>query len=143
MDETYTYIETYDCLPFKNETATAEVLQEFIKSQSDTVFRFYTDYRADDESKLAEYDYKNYCWRAGRFVGEAFFKYKDNDYKITIKPRFGEKMLFRMLEEIFNIRITKSASQQSENFEWLHHIFFVLKTYFLNYDRKQLLMNYF
>ncbi len=122
MDETYTDIVTHDCLPFKNQMATAEVLQEFIKSQSDAVFRFSTDYRADDESKLAEYDYKNYCWRAGRFVGEAFFKYKDIDYKITIKPRFGEKMLFRMLEEIFNIRITKSASQQSEKFEWLHQI---------------------
>ena len=122
MDETYTHIEAYDCLPFENGTATAEVLQEFMKSQSESVFRFSSDYQADEDSKLAEYDYRDYCWRAGRFVGEAIFNHNKVDYKITIKPRFGEKMLFRMLEEIFNIRITKSASQQSKSLDWQHYI---------------------
>src|SRR5690606_25997563 len=33
-----------------------------------------------------------------------------------------EKMLFRMLEEIFNIRITTSASQTSKGVDWQHYI---------------------
>lgn len=122
MAKTLTHIEAFDCLPFENETATAEVLQEFIKSQNESVFRFSNDYQADDDSKLAEYDYRNHCWRAGRFVGEAIFEYKSKTYKITIKPRFGEKLLLRMLEEIFNIQIIKSASQQNKSLDWQHYI---------------------
>lgn len=122
MAETITHIEAFDCLPFANETATAEVLQEFIESQNESVFRFSNDFQADDDSKLAEYDYRKYCWRAGRFVGEAIFKHKSETYKITIKPRFGEKLLLRMLEEIFNIQITKSASQQNKSLDWQHYI---------------------
>ena len=122
MDEIFHHIEAFDCLPFNSEIATAEVLQEFIESQSDNIFWLSADYRTDDESKLAEYNYRNKCWNAGRFVGEAIFKYRDADFKITIKPRFGEKVLFRMLEEIFNIRITTSASQHTKNLDWQHYI---------------------
>jgi len=122
MTEHIKHIEAFDCLPFDNETATADVLQEFIQSQSKNVFWFSSDYNKEDDSKLAEYDYKNNCWSAGRFVGEAIFNYNQTIYKITIKPRFGEKMLFRMLEEIFNIKITTSASQTSKSIEWQHYI---------------------
>lgn len=122
MTENITHIEAFDCLPFENKTATAEVLQEFIESQSESVFSFSNEFQTDDDSKLAEYDYRDYCWRAGRFVGEAIFNHKNIAYKITIKPRFGEKMLFRMLEEIFNIRITKSASEQNRSLDWQHYI---------------------
>ncbi|MDP3444127.1 MAG: hypothetical protein Q8T08_14825, partial [Ignavibacteria bacterium] len=122
MVETVKHITAFDCLPFVTETATADVLQEFIQSQSKNVFWFSADYNADDDSKLAEYDYRNNNWTAGRFVGEAIFNHNHTDYKITIKPRFGEKMLFRMLEEIFNIRITTSASQTSKSVDWQHYI---------------------
>ncbi len=122
MAETLKHITAFDCLPFDNETATADVLQEFIQSQSKNVFWFSANYNADDDSKLAEYDYRNNNWTAGRFVGEAIFNHNQTDYKITIKPRFGEKLLFRMLEEIFNIRITTSASQTSKSVDWQHYI---------------------
>lgn len=122
MAETLKHITAFDCLPFDNETATTDVLQEFIQSQSKNVFWFSANYKADDDSKLAEYDYRNNNWTAGRFVGEAIFNHKQTDYKITIKPRFGEKLLFRMLEEIFNIRITTSASQTSKSVDWQHYI---------------------
>ncbi len=122
MAETLKHITTFDCLPFDNETATADVLQEFMQSQSKNVFWFSAGYNADDENKLAEYNYRSNQWTAGRFVGEAIFKHNQTDYKITIKPRFGEKVLFRMLEEIFNIRITTSASQTSKSVDWQHYI---------------------
>ncbi|NML37353.1 hypothetical protein HHL17_09095 [Chitinophaga sp. G-6-1-13] len=122
MVETLKHITAFDCLPFDTEAATADVLQEFIQSQSKNVFWFSADYNADNDAKLAEYDYRNNNWTAGRFVGEAIFNCNQTVYKITIKPRFGEKMLFRMLEEIFNIRITTSASQTSNSVDWQHYI---------------------
>ncbi len=122
MAELTKHIVAFDCLPFNNELATANVLQEFMQSQNKNIFWFSAGYKADEESKLAEYDYRNNQWCAGRFVGEAVFSHNQTDYKITIKPRFGEKMLFRMLEEIFNIRITTSASQSSKNIDWQHYI---------------------
>lgn len=122
MTETLKHITAFDCLPFDTETATVDVLQEFMQSQSKNVFWFSADFNVDEESKLAEYDYRSNQWCAGRFVGEAIFSHNQTDYKITIKPRFGEKMLFRMLEEIFNIRITSSASQTSKSIDWQHYI---------------------
>ena len=122
MKDSLIHIEALDCLPFSNEKATTNVLQEFIASQSENVFWLSSEYDTDEDSKLAVYDYRNHCWTAGRFVGEAIFKYQNQDYKITIKPRFGEKFLFRMLEEIFNIRMTTSASQTSKNTDWQHYI---------------------
>lgn len=122
MAEPFKHIIAFDCLPFDTEAATADVLQEFMQSQSKNVFWFSAGYNADDENKLAEYDYRSNQWTAGRFVGEAIFKHGQSAYKITIKPRFGEKVLFRMLEEIFNIRITTSASQTSKSVDWQHYI---------------------
>jgi len=110
-----------DCLAFPKEI-NAEVIQELIATQSENIFHFSTDNKFQDDSKLAEYDYRNHQWNAGRFIGEAFFQKGDAGYKITIKPRFGEKVLFKMLEEIFNIRITKSSSQQTKSEEWQHYI---------------------
>jgi len=122
MAEKLTYITAFDCLPFDSETATADVLQEFIKSQSKNIFWFSADYNAYDDSRVAEYDYRKNHWIAGRFVGEAIFKHNQTDYKITIKPRFGEKVLFRMLEEIYNIKITTSTSQASKSVDWQHYL---------------------
>jgi 5-methylcytosine-specific restriction endonuclease McrBC regulatory subunit McrC len=122
MAENYTHIEALDCLPFKSTFATAEVLQTFIETQSNNVFYFTGNKKYIDYSPLAEFDYLTYQWKAGRFIGEAFFQDANTDYKITIKPRFGEKVLFRMLEEIFNIRITKSLSGQKKDQDWQHYI---------------------
>ena len=122
MIENTINIETFDCLPFKNEKATADVLHKFMATQSENIFWFSSDKQIDTDSKLAEYDYRNHNWFAGRFVGEAIFRHHQQYYKITIKPRFGESFLFTMLEEIFNIRITNSASSQKKNHEWQHYI---------------------
>lgn len=121
MIENLIHIEAFDCLPFPTDKLTANVLQEFIQSQNKTKFWF-TKIGQEDDAPLAEFDYRTYCWNAGRFVGEADLEYNQHKYRITIKPRFGEKMLFRMLEEIFNIRITSSASQSSNKDDWKHFI---------------------
>jgi 5-methylcytosine-specific restriction endonuclease McrBC regulatory subunit McrC len=122
MDNDVIHITALDCLPFHNEEAKAGVLQSFIESQQSNVFYLASSRRVDEDSKLAEFDYLTKKWNAGRFIGEAFFYHENQSYKITIKPRFGENALLRMLEEIFNIRITKSASIQSKTDDWQHYI---------------------
>ena len=109
-------------MPFTGDHATAGLMQEFIESQTGNVFWFTPKYAVDEESRLAEYDYRSRKWAAGRFIGEAFINYEDVDYKITIRPRFGEKVLFRMLEVIFNIRITLSAGEHTNEKDWQHFI---------------------
>jgi 5-methylcytosine-specific restriction endonuclease McrBC regulatory subunit McrC len=122
MADNAKFIVTCDCLPFETDEVTTDIIQKFIQTQSGNIFWFSSEFHPDDDSKLAEFDYRNNYWRAGRFVGEAMFSHNKTDYTITIKPRFGENFLFRMLEEIFNIRITTSASQNSKGFEWQHYI---------------------
>lgn len=116
------HLTALDCLPFLNEEAKAGVLQSFIESQQGNVCYLTPTKRVDEDSKLAEFDYLNKKWNAGRFIGEAFFSHENQNYKVTIKPRFGENFLLRMLEEIFNIRITKSASIQTKTDDWQHYI---------------------
>jgi len=122
MSEDYIQIETFDCLSFPQKEATANVLEEFIGSQKNNVFWFSQTSAQKNDAPLAEYNYVDQCWNAGRFIGEADLFFEGEKYRITIKPRFGQKLLFRMLEEIFNIRITSSASQSGRNQEWRHYI---------------------
>lgn len=121
MDNDYTHIEALDCLPFRGNFS-ADILQAFIESQCNNIFYFTSDYLVDTESKMAEYNYRSHKWVAGRFVGESIFTFNEKQYKITIKPRFGEAFLFEMLEEIYNIRITKSASEHANSIDWQHYI---------------------
>ena len=122
MTDNVKYIIVNDCLQFNNSDATFDVLQTFIETQQNNVFRLANNYKTDEVSILAEYNYFSKNWIAGRFVGESFFYHKNQAYKITIKPRFGEDFLFRMIEEIFNIRITKSTSNKNQTNEWQHYI---------------------
>ena len=87
-------ISALDSLPFQEEEASTDVISHFIKKCQNAVFWFNPFFENDqDESQLAEYDYKQHQWRAGRFIGEANFDYKGQNYHITIKPRFGEDVL--------------------------------------------------
>lgn len=122
MDNNVIHISALDCLPFHSEKAKAGILQSFIESQQNNVSYLTRTKRVDEDSKLAEFDYFNKKWVAGRFIGEAFFSHENQNFKITIKPRFGENVLLRMLEEILNIRITKSTSIQTKTEDWQHFI---------------------
>ena len=117
------HITTLDCLPFNEKEASADTIAHFIEKCQNTVFWFNPLFKKDqDDSHLAKYDYANHRWRAGRFVGEANFDYKGNSYHISIKPRFGEDVLLRMLEQIFNIRISPSQNKAANESDWQHFI---------------------
>jgi len=121
-DAEYILIEANDCSPFQLKPEQEEVLHFFARSVSTiNTFHFSSDYYNDEKLPIAEYDYYSGTWWAGRLVGEATFKYKDNFYKILIKPRFGELHLFRMLEEIFNVKLTESSHtlNRRQDFQFL------------------------
>lgn len=116
-------ISALDCLPFHEKEASADVISHFIKECQNAVFWFNPFFEKDqDDSRLAEYDYKQHKWRAGRFIGEANFDYQGKKYHLSIKPRFGEEVLLKMLEQIFNIRISTSQTKSNDNSDWQHFI---------------------
>jgi 5-methylcytosine-specific restriction enzyme subunit McrC len=107
-------IQAKDCLAFP-KLHDQGIIPYFMEQQSQNVFWFSPSNNRNEPAELANYDYVNHCWVAGRYVGEATFIYEGKTYQIAIKPRFGEQVLFRMLEEIFNIRITQSLTDHTRS----------------------------
>ena len=99
-------LETQDCLAFEMP-GHRSAIQHFVTKVSDFEVFYFGNSRKEDLS-LAHLNYKTGQWRAGRLVGESYFDYKGQKYRISIKPRFGRQHLFRMLEQIFNVRLTES-----------------------------------
>lgn len=121
-DSDYILIETKDCTPFNLKPGQDLVIQHFAKSFSKAnTFLFSSDYRDDEDLPVAEFNYSTGQWWAGRLVGESTFAYQGKQYKIVIKPRFGELFLFRMLEEIFNVKLaeTNTSLKRNNDFQFL------------------------
>jgi len=115
-------IEAKDCSLFNTSIDKEHVLQHFARSVSKiNTFHFTPNKINDDQLPVVNYDYYTGNWWAGRLVGEATFEFQDKPYKIIIKPRFGELHLFRMLEEIFNVRLTETSNSlnRKQDFQFL------------------------
>tara|TARA_R110001583_G_scaffold22927_8_gene85489 strand:- start:202 stop:1521 length:1320 start_codon:yes stop_codon:yes gene_type:complete len=110
MSKSPIIIKAKDCFPFENQEGNGEAIQYFISNQQKLNLFHIGDHHKDEDLEIAYFNTKDAKWYAGRLVGEARFKFKDVDYKIVIKPRFGNLQLFRMLEEVFNIKLTSSKS---------------------------------
>jgi 5-methylcytosine-specific restriction enzyme subunit McrC len=110
-------LEAKDCCTFSNQEGHADAIQYFISTQNKcNVFQFDISKEVRfDESPIISFNYTDGKWYAGRYIGEAFFKYQNKDYQILIKPRFGNTQLFRMLEEVFNIRFNESNQFINKN----------------------------
>lgn len=100
-------IPAKDCLYFDDQSFGNE-LQHFIKEAADFEL-FHFGEKVDDIPSIIEFDAVCGEWKAGRLVGEARFEYEGKDFLLSINPRFGQQHLFRMLEEVFNVRITESS----------------------------------
>jgi hypothetical protein len=103
-------LEAKDCCAFSNQEGHADAIQYFLSTQNKcNVFQFNSSKEVRlDESPIISFSYTDGKWYAGRYIGEAFFKYQKKEYQILIRPRFGNNQLFRMLEEVFNIRFNES-----------------------------------
>ena len=105
-------IETKDCSLLQISSEHLEAIKSFnTNAVAFNCFNFKANPDTEETTSLLEYDYKNNSWWSSRYIGEANFKHNDQEYKLTIQPRFGELFLFRMFEEIFNIRLTHSTNK--------------------------------
>lgn len=99
-----------DCSKINNQKGHANALQYFISKSSDVnIFRF-DPANNNEDIEIAYFNSRDAQWYAGRMVGESTFTFENKQYKLRIEPRFGHIQLFRMLEEIYNIRLTDSQS---------------------------------
>ncbi|WP_339728653.1 5-methylcytosine restriction system specificity protein McrC [Maribacter stanieri] len=122
MTESPILIEAKDCFPFKNQEGNGEAIQYFISNQKELNIFHLGNQQKSDDLEIAYFNTKDAKWYAGRLVGEAQFKYNEIDYKIVIKPRFGNLQLFRMLEEVFNIKLTHSKSNVNKQNDYQYLI---------------------
>jgi len=114
-------ISANDCSPFENQQGHGEAIQYFIAQKSTFNVFHLSDKSKQDDLDIAYFSYKDALWYAGRLIGEATFDFGEQTYKIIIKPRFGNVQLFRMLEEVFNVRLTdsKNTIQKKNDFQFL------------------------
>lgn len=114
-------IEAKDCFPFENQEGKGEVLRHFISNQNALNIFHIGDRRSNEDLEIAYFNSKEAKWYAGRLIGEAQFEFNGVEYKIVIKPRFGNLQLFRMLEEVFNIKLTnsKSSIKKQDDYQYL------------------------
>jgi 5-methylcytosine-specific restriction enzyme subunit McrC len=99
-------IQAKDCNYFQceDEGKIEKAIKYLIQSQNNIPLLF----SSSENEPIAEFDYGTCMWRAGRYIGQIKFELDDEQYEITIFPRFGDIQLFSMLEEIYNVRIMES-----------------------------------
>lgn len=117
MGKPLVLIEALDCTAFPKDLPQS-VIGDFMVRHKENVCWFSEQNKFSEEAHLAEFDYAQNGWRAGRFIGEAVVEDVDKLYRISIKPRFGNSVFFRMLEEIHNVKITDSLSSFEKSLSW-------------------------
>ena len=105
-----------------------EVINTFIKQSQNTYFRLSDrEIKAEEKEPIALFDYIQNQWIAGRYVGVMNFPYKKNTIEAKITPRFGDKQLCRMLEEIYNVKILKQeGASQSKEDVWIKKLISII-----------------
>lgn len=122
MTETAIHIEAKDCLAIPSQPEIGSIMHTLLNIEQTQVFHFSMNHDEELKEPIVEFDYRNREWRAGRYVGEVDFIHNGQPCKFSVKPRFGEMFLFRMLEEIFNIKIIPSLSKDHTKADWQHYI---------------------
>lgn len=115
-------LEANDCCAFKNQEGYSEAIQYFISNASEwSIFHFNSPSGDKEIPEIAFFNYQDAKWYAGRLVGEATFNYNGQQFEIKIKPRFGLLQLFRMFEEVFNVRFSESKKSltRHDNIQFL------------------------
>jgi len=100
-------VEAKDCLAFPGEFG--EVLRYF-SEQDFSPSVFHISMRHGDSDPLISFNYLYRQWFASRYVGSVSFVYDKTEYEIQIKPRFGDIILFKMFEELFNIKFSSGSA---------------------------------
>lgn len=109
-----------DCSIFHNQEGHTEAIQFFIANRK-LINIFQLETKAREDQEIAYFNYKDAKWYAGRLIGESFFSFNQQNYKIVITPRFGNIQLFKMLEEIYNIKFlnSKTSAQKQSDYTFI------------------------
>lgn len=114
MVENYIPIKSKDCSRLDLPEESLEALRAFnVDAVKYYCFSFKGKYEVDQDSSLVEFNHGDNSWWTTRYVGEAVFGGREKTFRLSIHPRFGEIFLFRMLEEIYNVRLAPSQSKIS------------------------------
>ncbi len=100
-------IETHDCCPFDSKW-NQELFHFAEESRSVSVFNISEKHKPEEQA--ISYNYLDKQWYAGRYVGNIHFTYNKSNYNISIKPRFGDIVLLKMFEQLFNIKFSSGIS---------------------------------
>ena len=83
------------------------------------------EYREEGSSqKQPKYTLQTLWW-AGRYIGIANI----GDTQISIRPRYGEKFLLKVVEDVYNIKYSRSNSETNATFsyDWFNSILHILR----------------
>lgn len=114
------HIKLKDCSPIQDAAFEYALVQpiEAAFQQGNSLFQLQEKARARDPIL----EYRDGKWWTGRYVGEALFQHKEQWYKLSIAPRFGDSFLFLLLEEIFNLQFAQSSHQIRDAQQQQHFI---------------------
>lgn len=113
QDSTIIEIVAQDCSPFDPQLPA--VMQHLLATPDIyRAFHFTDKDSPEEEFPIAQYDYRQNKWCAGRMVGSTEFEHAGQQYRLTITPRFGNGFLIHLLEEIYNIRFLETERQALE-----------------------------
>jgi len=102
-----------DCCEIQNAVAHSEALLHFETIDDVSLLNLSNHHK--DKEPIVYYDFKRKKWFAGRYVGECDFVFKNQKYKLTIEPRFGNKVLIKLFEHIYKVKLPKSYHDIKSN----------------------------
>lgn len=134
-------ISNNDCTPFaenltSNDKEALRILSEYFEKTAEG--------GNDDDDKIVSlqtmlYPYEagkptvQTRWWAGRYIGLANIAvpYKENEkyhhIEISIRPRFGERFLLAILEDLYNIKVGSHNAQETASSEWFSVLLNILR----------------
>ena len=137
-----------DCTPFEsisgNEEKALKILCEYFEKTAEER-RAMAEGGNDDDDKIVSlqtmlFPYEGgkptvqTRWWAGRYIGMANIAVpygKENEkyhhIKISIKPRFGERFLLAILEDLYNIKVGSHNAQETASSEWFSTLLNILR----------------
>ena len=134
-------ISSKDCTPFEsisgNEEKALKILCEYFEETAES--------SNDDDDKIVSlqtmlFPYEGgkptvqTRWWAGRYIGMAnigvpYGKENEKYYhiEISIRPRFGERILLAILEDLYNIKVGSHNAQEAASSEWFSALLNILR----------------
>ena len=97
---------------------------EYIVSLRPTNYTFVNDQKS---GYLEKQEHIRNLWWAGRHIGQANVKVGNRDVEISIRPRFGERFLLKIIEEVYNIKRLKSDSATEYSNDWFSSLLNLLR----------------